>query len=516
MKTKILISATLFALLISFGILLSNSGGSQNQIKWSSASLDINNIRAQYTNYGVMYGTLKADSVLPGFEWPAGAGKYAISIGGPWIAGKVNGQLRVALVESSATFQPGKMFPDGSWDDPHNPRYQIYKFNYGDRIPAAAIHNGAPDSVWGDQMLWCVFNDADSSLHSGKFQTLPLGVEVQLTAFAYKRGFQGAENTVFNRWVIENRSNNAIDEMYFAFWFDPLIGELANQKAGGDSTLKLGYAYGATEQDNQYGSPPPAVGCKLLQGPFIPSSGDTAVQFSQRIPNYQNKDVAAFMAYYEISNLNIGYPWTPIEMYHFMTARYRDGSPVSIPTTDLTPIVIPVNYMYPGDPIMGSGWVNCDSANKKLLLSTGPFNMVPGDVQEIIFAVMVARGNSRLNSIVELKSTAATLNAITFPIPASIKTAINDFTLYQNFPNPFNPSTTIRFELVRTSKIALEIFDVLGKKINTIAAGAFPKGRYNRTWDGRDETGREVASGVYIYRLKAENQIISKKMLLLR
>ncbi len=91
-----------------------------------------------------------------------------------------------------------------------------------------------------------------------------------------------------------------------------------------------------------------------------------------------------------------------------------------------------------------------------------------------------------------------------------------NFTLSQNYPNPFNPETTIEFYLPHSAKVRLEIFNVLGQKIRAVIAGRKVAGHHHVKWDGRDETGREVASGVYIYRLKAQDQVFSRKMLLLR
>ncbi len=73
--------------------------------------------------------------------------------------------------------------------------------------------------------------------------------------------------------------------------------------------------------------------------------------------------------------------------------------------------------------------------------------------------------------------------------------------LEQNYPNPFNPSTTIRFYLPRTSRVRLEIFDILGRKIRTLVDGVRPAGEYRVTWDGTDGSARQLSGGVYFYRL---------------
>jgi len=88
--------------------------------------------------------------------------------------------------------------------------------------------------------------------------------------------------------------------------------------------------------------------------------------------------------------------------------------------------------------------------------------------------------------------------------------------LHQNYPNPFNPSTVIAFDLAGRGNVRVEIYDVLGRRIATVADGAFEAGRHRVVWDGRNDLGRAVASGVYIYRLETSAGRDSRKMILAR
>lgn len=89
-------------------------------------------------------------------------------------------------------------------------------------------------------------------------------------------------------------------------------------------------------------------------------------------------------------------------------------------------------------------------------------------------------------------------------------------TLFENYPNPFNSSTSINFEISATSTVELIIYNSLGQKIKHLANRMFFPGSYSINWDGRDEEGRSVASGVYFYRFIAGESTISKKMILLK
>ena len=88
-----------------------------------------------------------------------------------------------------------------------------------------------------------------------------------------------------------------------------------------------------------------------------------------------------------------------------------------------------------------------------------------------------------------------------------------DFSLAQNFPNPFNPETLITFELGQNEQTRLEIFNLLGQRIRVLASGDLSAGSHQFRWNGTDDLGQLVSSGVYIYRLTTENKIVSPLIL---
>ena len=90
------------------------------------------------------------------------------------------------------------------------------------------------------------------------------------------------------------------------------------------------------------------------------------------------------------------------------------------------------------------------------------------------------------------------------------------FALQPNFPNPFNPSTTIRYQLPSAAPVRLELYDVLGQKVRTLVEDQGVAGVHRVVWDGRDSAGRAVAGGVYFYRLQAGEFSQVRKLLLLK
>ncbi len=90
------------------------------------------------------------------------------------------------------------------------------------------------------------------------------------------------------------------------------------------------------------------------------------------------------------------------------------------------------------------------------------------------------------------------------------------YTLSQNYPNPFNPSTQIELSLPTAGHVQLEIFNVLGRKVRRLIDTKLPAGVHRVEFDGRSDSGHRVASGVYFYRVKAEDWVESRKMILLK
>ncbi|MFQ6104581.1 MAG: T9SS type A sorting domain-containing protein [Candidatus Glassbacteria bacterium] len=90
------------------------------------------------------------------------------------------------------------------------------------------------------------------------------------------------------------------------------------------------------------------------------------------------------------------------------------------------------------------------------------------------------------------------------------------FSLSQNYPNPFNPTTTVRFDVPKTSTVKLIIYDIHGRKVRTLVDRPLEAGQHTLTWNGRNEFGVRVASGVYFYRLTSEGFSQTKKMVVLK
>jgi len=91
-----------------------------------------------------------------------------------------------------------------------------------------------------------------------------------------------------------------------------------------------------------------------------------------------------------------------------------------------------------------------------------------------------------------------------------------EFTLLQNYPNPLNQSTKIEFTLPHSGFVSLNIYDLLGRKVRTLVSENLTPGYKSVLWDGKDDSGKEAASGIYFYQLKVRDYSEAKKLVLLK
>jgi hypothetical protein len=111
--------------------------------------------------------------------------------------------------------------------------------------------------------------------------------------------------------------------------------------------------------------------------------------------------------------------------------------------------------------------------------------------------------------IVQIEMSDAYGYAVKVTIPTS-------YGLAQNYPNPFNPSTRISYDLPVASSVTLQVYDLLGQVVTTLIDASQPAGTHVIEWNGRDNSGHSVASGVYFYRLSSGTYTSTRKMILLK
>ena len=255
----------------------------------AEAFLEVGNVRAKILNNGGLFWNGGA----PIYEVPKGGGVHAISTAGLWIGGMIDDELRVA----ASSYGPWEFWPgpvvesdqsaescagaDRIWEAKYDDLRTDGSFS-DDRVldwPAAlgapfmdvdrdgdyAPEHGDRPEMLGDQQLWWIMNDAGGEHRASK--SAPIGVEVRATAFAFESpGAVG--NSTFIRYRIRNTAPFPLTEAFASIWSDTDLGAAYDDYIGSDSTLGLAYSYNAdNDDDNHYGTAPPAIGFTVLKRP---------------------------------------------------------------------------------------------------------------------------------------------------------------------------------------------------------------------------------------------------------
>ena len=514
----------------------------------------VNQIKMWERNNGS--GSFNPITESAGFYWPGGENATitaSFADGLVW-GGNVNGEIRVNGNTHRAGLLPGKILPDGKAGEP----VLIWKIlKYWQNIPAGPVRDkyeynynnwpgdlGAPyidvdkdgkftkgidqPRFLGDEVLWFAANDLDTITSRFTYGSDPIGLEEQVTTFGYDKQDDLAD-VIFKKYKIINKSGKQIDDMYLAYWADPDLGDANDDYVGCDTTLNLGYCYNGNNNDAEYGVAPPAIGYQFVQGPINKGSPVDSARINDKWrKGEKNLPMTAFSLYIGANSTyqdpNQGQHSGALMFYNNMQGLIWNGNRFTDPITNL-----PTKFVLPGDPVSGVGWyegkgwpIGIAPRDARFLMSSGPFNFAPADTQEIVLAIIMARGTDNINSVAELKRKARVVQEFyDSHIPTSMKDnkiLPDKFELYQNYPNPFNPSTTIKYSIppVGTSfmkSVQLKVYDILGREIATLVNEKQNPGIHNYTFS---IINYKLSSGVYFYRLVSGNYNQTKKMIILK
>jgi len=399
--------------------------------------ISINNILMWVSNNGD--GSHDPVTDGNGFYWPGGkkATKSAIFEDGLIWGGIVDGDIRVGGNTWREGLQAGKILENGETDNPSLEKYRVYKIRkdwqnlpdgeeknrYQKDYEQWPAEDGAPwidvdkDGVFtkgidqpkheGDETLWFVSNDLDTSRSTFIFGKPPIGLEIQTTIYGFNK--PGLEDVVFKKYKIINKGQNEIREMYFGQWSDPDLGNGGDDFAGCDTIVDLVYCWNGDVYDYIYGSAPPAVGHLILQGPAFSSFEDSAFFNCRWNLGFKNHELAAFTFYINASDVyghpSQGNPQGSEQMYYNITGKLWNGSPYIDPKSGEQTL-----FPLSGDPVtqsgwyMGEGWPGGPLPGQRYFVgSTGPITMAPDDTQEVVIATLIAKGLDNITSIQELR-----------------------------------------------------------------------------------------------------------------
>jgi hypothetical protein len=410
-----------------------------------------------------------------------------------------------------------------------------------------------PGLAYADQVVWFVANDMDSVVTEEFLGSPPIGLEMQVTLWAYNRtGYQSNEvlsnlnealqHIIFKRvrLIYKGYSNTPdtarIDSMYIGQWSDPNVGNAGDDLVGCDTLLNMGYVYNGYETDNEYikyDIPPAAAGYCFLVGPTIPSPGDSALFDLRFKHNYKNLPMTSFAWFVEATAIEPPQGYENTLLWYKMLRGYvpsygrDDFYPFS-------PGVEPNSFPLSGDPVTCTGFIDgmgemysFAPGDRRFICSSGPFTMSLGDTQEVIIAIVGGLGSDRLASISVMKHFARWTRSHTPYIfemgfqeegepQSKEEPLLHYFRLYQNYPNPFNARTEIRYDLPVQKNVKLTIYNLLGQVVRVLVNEKQDAKSYVIKWDGTDVLGEKVPTGIYLYRIDAGYWVLTRKMMLIQ
>jgi hypothetical protein len=233
------------------------------------------------------------------------------------------------------------------------------------------------------------------------------------------------------------------------------------------------------------GGPPPDCGC--ASGKSFAFGSDQHHSLKREIP-------AVIGTQFDGKNTLVSFE-TPIDIYGLQLEFYMDdnaGITNLVETTDL--------YSHHSNGMLRAG----------LLDINGKGHIPAGKTEVLIIA-----GEIELTSALAADRTGLTSAVTILPTEKSLSLPM-EFSLNQNYPNPFNPATTIRFDLPQACRTRLDVYNITGQRVISLVDQLLDAGSHSIIWDGKNASGESVASGIYLYKIKAEGFQKTRKMVLLK
>jgi hypothetical protein len=501
-----------------------------------SADIEINNVRARVNNNGILFQNSDGPSSQwsASFEVPKGGGASTIYTSSFWMGGMdQNMALRLAANRfapfSEYSIGPMSNFSNsdafqGQYDEIWRvTRHQIieHQANYGNsnyQMPLSIsswpgngnvahgeahflapfidangdgiynpLHGDYPD-IRGDEALYFMLNDANNPHEESG--GMPIGVNIHIMVYSYVTDESSPINDcVFVNLIIRNNGTAQLSDFYFGMYNDFDLGAYHDDFIGSDSLRNMTYAYNGYAFDE-------TVSGSFGYGSYLPAQGSV----------FLNTPMAKSV-YYNNSLGNNGDPSLPIHYYNYMRGLWKDGSIVTEGGNGYGGST-PANFMLSGDPLTGIGWTEVNSGHspgdRRMVMSTGPFDFIPGDQLCIDLAFPFARSeqeNDNLDAIVKLREAADYVQAFydnqNFSCQQQVVGVehVNEESSVALYPNP----NAGRFFVTADKDISmLEISDIYGQIISSHSSI-----QSSRKAIEVDMTHH--AAGVYLYQLVLSN-----------
>lgn len=266
-----------------------------------------------------------------------------------------------------------------------------------------------PGIANADQVIWYVITDADKGTTNGFYGTDPIGIEIQMTLWAYNQPGASLGQLLFKQIRIINKGDGDLTDAYITLFSDPDVGDYTNDLIGVDVDLSMMYVYNGVTTDDQYaefGLAPPAAGYDFLAGPVVKAEGETAIKDLKRIEGWRNLPASSFGYYGDAENSD-PQPQGEVESarkYYNLMRGFRPFDDLDNPVPWLDENGNPSKFIYSGDPVTGTGHLDSSPGDRRMLINSGPFTLEEGATQDIVVGVVGGLGDNNLSSITALRN----------------------------------------------------------------------------------------------------------------
>ncbi|MEN8192636.1 MAG: T9SS type A sorting domain-containing protein [Bacteroidota bacterium] len=304
--------------------------------------------------------------------------------------------------------EAGAYFYDGDGDGVYNP---VDKNGNGEWDP----EEDCPD-ILGDETVWCVYNDAIAP-NTRRFPAVnPQGIEIRQTSWAYATaGDLG--NIMFVRYSLLNTGlvSEFHDSVYFSVWADPDLGNFNDDLVGSDPFLNAGYVYN-DGSDETFGVDPPCFLIDFFQGPWTESEDPNDFALNVRGPllgvdtiwGNTNMGLSSFVHYMQ-GNLNLDDPDDEFVLRNYTLGLDMGGNTIDPCNWEFGTVYkedcgsIDPTFLYSGDPVTLTGWINNLPFDQRQMSNTGPIRLEKDKPVDLVVAYVVGRSTSAVASVKETK-----------------------------------------------------------------------------------------------------------------
>ncbi len=416
-------------------------------------------------------------------------------------------------------------------------------------IPSRANYH--PDAI-SEQDIICVFTDTFTNPGLTGIDPLdnrphiPLNIELVRASYAWSYSY--LEDIVIFNYNIKNIGPNPLESVWIGIYMDGDVYHKSHQSDGSRDDIagffpeeNLAYIIdndGDPDPSLQYWtytSPLSVMGLKFhgVDKTFVypnfnwwVSNGNSVLDFGPRLAGSEEDPFRSF-------GKHLGTPTGDRNKYYILSHPEQDYDQLFTAISHVEDgFLEPPTTSLPAD--------IADGYDTRFLLSFGPFYINPAATVTFGYSLIMGEDihvdptdfadyfdpdnpqafyeHLDFTDLIE-NAHVADLIYSSLPLTADRHDNVglpSKFTISQNYPNPFNPVTTIEYTLPRKAQVEIAIYNLLGRMVRTLVNETKAAGIYQTQWDGKNEKGLDVATGIYFYRFQMDNHVETKKMMLLR